>query len=351
MRQKNLTIKKVCNHLIPALILLAGGCFPAGARQITDMVGRQVMVPEAIGKVYGTSPPATYMVYAFDPGMVAGLNSPLNQSEKRYIDPRMRQLPVIGGWFGRGRTANLETLLQVRPDIILIWMWQMSPVNEKMEQALEPLGIPVVYIVLDSLADYPAAFDFLGKLFNHQERARALCRYTEKTLEAVTRIRAAIPDPDRLWVYYAEGPDGLSTECHTSVHAQLIPLSGGENVHRCSDRSTRGMQKISMEQILQYDPQVIVSHEPLFFNRVESDPRWKNIRAVRDGRICRIPRTPFNWFDRPPSFMRLLGLKWMIHQLYPKACPFDPVAETQCFYRLFLNVSLDEAAARKLLQP
>lgn len=49
--------------------------------------------------------------------------------------------------------------------------------------------------------------------------------------------------------------------------------------------------------------------------------------------------------------MRLLGLKWMANHLYPSAYPIDLVAETQRFYQLFLNVTLDEAAARRLLYP
>ncbi len=340
-----------CRYFLLLLILSAGWCHCAAARQITDMAGRQVEVPDVVRKVYGASPPATYMVYALDPGMVAGLNFPFNPSEAHYLDPRLQQLPVVGGWFGQGRIANLETLLEVRPDIILIWMWKESAINQKIEGALKPLNIPIVYIVMDSLADYPTVFRFLGKLFELNERAGTLCRYAEQTLEKAALVRAAIPVSERLSVFYAEGADGLSTECHTSVHSQLIPLSGGENVHRCKDSSSYGRQKISMEQILGYNPQVIVSHEALFFSRLADDPKWKNIRAVQDGRVYRIPRQPFNWFDRPPSFMRLLGLHWMMHRLYPKIYPVDMVVETQNFYRLFLNVVLDKAAAQALLQP
>ena len=56
-----------------------------------------------------------------------------------------------------------------------------------------------------------------------------------------------------------------------------------------------------MEQVLLYDPQVIVSDEALFFSNLADNSKWKNLRAVRDGRVYRILRTPFNWFDRPSS--------------------------------------------------
>ena len=131
----------------------------------------------------------------------------------------------------------------------------------------------------------------------------------------------------------------------------LIPLSGGENVHRCVQRTLFGMQKISIEQVLEYDPQAVVSHEEVFFERLAADPKWKGIRAVRDGRVYRIPRKPFNWFDRPPSFMRILGIQWMMRKLYPERYPLDLPAETRRFYKLFLNVDLDDAAIRELLHP
>lgn len=347
--------KKICNRLTmllaAVLILTAGRCTAAEARRITDMAGRPVSIPDKIRTVYATSPPATYMVYAMDPALVAGLNFPLNATEKQFLDPHMAKRPVIGGWYGQGRTGNLETLLQVRPDIVLIMMWQPSAINKKIERMLDPLGIPVVYLTMAVIEDYPSTFRFIGELFNRRERARSLAGYAEQTLAEANRMRAAIAPGNQVSVYYAESAGGLSTECHMSVHAQLIPLGGGLNVHRCTDRTTYGMQKISIEQVMQYDPQVIVFHEPLFRDHLSRDLRWQNIRAVREGRVYQIPRTPFNWFDRPPSFMRLLGLKWMIYHLYPKVAAGDLVAETRRFYKLFLNVDIDESTTRKLLQP
>lgn len=345
-------MKRLRNYFIVALILLWGGCFSAFARQITDMTGRRVTVPDVIRKVYGTSPPATFMVYAVDPAMLAGLNFPLNPAQKQFLAPVVDRLPVIGGQPGQGRTPNLETLLQVRPDVVLVWVrQQLSAVNEKFGRSLKPLGIPLVYMTMDSLNDYPAAFRFLGELLDRQERTQALSRYAEASLAQAARVRAAIPEAQRVSVYYAEGPNGLSTECHTSLHAELIPLCGAANVHQCQAQNARGMQKISMEQILRYDPEVIVYYEPSLHQRFAGDPRWQNIRAVKDGRIYGIPTSPFNWFDRPPSFMRLLGLKWVAHHLYPGVYPIDLCAETQLFFKLFLNVSLDKTTAQALLQP
>lgn len=354
LRCENKIFKKVVISFSQIFLVLLILYFPGGAasaREIIDMAGRHVIVPDVINKVFGSSPPATYMIYAIDPGMIAGLNFSLDSSEKQYMDERIHQLPLVGGQQGQGAALDFEVLLKVKPDIILAWMWkQLSASNEKMEQRLKTLGIPVVYIAMDSLTEYPHTFRFLGDLLNRKERAEALAIYAEQTIEETKKASSAISDKERVSVYYAEGVDGLSTECDTSLHAQLIPLSGGINVHKCNSATLYGMQKISMEQVLNYDPQMIVSHDSMFLSSIKKDVRWQNIRAVREGRVYRIPTAPFNWFDRPPSFMRLLGLKWMTSKLYPEAYPVDMNTEARRFYKLFLNATLDETMSKEILQ-
>ena len=337
--------------VLVGVLAWTGWCQSAAGRQITDMAGNIVNVPDVIEKVYGASPPATLMVYALDPGLLAGVNFPVPPSEKPFLDPRMANLPVVGGWFGQGRAANLEILAIAKPDIILVWWWRKSAMDEKICLALSPLDIPIVHLALDSLEDYPAAFEFLGDLFSRKNRAGKLSRYAESVLLAAEKLRENMPAHKKAAVYYAEDANGLSTECHSSMHAQLIQLAGGKNVHQCLQQSLDGRQQITMEQVMAYDPEVIVSHDARFLSRVTKDPRWRQIRAVKDHRVYEIPSRPFNWFDRPPSFMRLLGLSWMMSRLYPDAYPVVPEKTTREFFALFLGVDLDDGTAGKLWQP
>lgn len=310
----------------------------ADARMITDMTGRKVQVPERITRVYASSPPATYLLYAIDPALIVGLNSPLNGAEKRFLHPSLRSLPVVGSSVGQGKNLNSELLLKVRPDIVLVWGWQQPEINAKFEQIFRQLKIPTVYLRIDSLRDYPAAFSFMGDLLDRRDRGGKLRRYAEETLQTVDRAVAGIRPEQRPTVYYAEGQDGLATEREGSFHAELIGLAGGRNVHRGEALDHYGLEKVSLEQVMLYNPQVVLLQEDEFLTMVAHDPRWKSIRAVREGRFYKIPRMPFNWFDRPPSFMRLLGLRWLTNRLHPGRYPFDPLADTRRFYRLFLGM-------------
>lgn len=321
------------------------------AREIVDMSGRKVNIPDTITKVVAASPPATYLLYAVDPSLLAGINFPLWAGEKKYTVPAYSHLPVIGGLAGQGRTLNREMLFRVKPDLILFWTWRADATNDKFMAAMAPLPFPMVNVRMNSIADYPAALAFTADLVGRRERGEALRRYAQAAVDEARRIAASIPETDKVRIYYAEGTDGLSTERSQSIHAELIPLAGGINVHQGKERDHYGMEKISMEQLLLYDPQVILVKEKTFFARVFTDPRWQNLRAVRDKRVYLIPYEPFNWFDRPPSYMRLLGIKWLLHLLHPDRYPVDMVAETQSFYTLFLGVDLSKAQAKEVLSP
>ena len=56
------------------------------------------------------------------------------------------------------------------------------------------------------------------------------------------------------------------------------------------------------------------------------------MKAVKEGRVYLIARAPYNWFDRPPSFMRFMGLRWLMSCLYPAEQKTDIATEVREFY-------------------
>lgn len=338
--------------LLPGLLLLLMlTAHPASGREVTDMSGRKATIPDRVSKVVAVSPPGTYLLYAIAPEVIAGLNFPLWENEKKYTVKSYGKLPVIGGLVGQGRTINQEVLLQIKPDFVLFWAWKDDAANQQLEATLTRLHFPLVSVQLNSLDDYPEALRFLGDILNKKERGQELYRYAVDTLKEAKAVTAMIPETSKVTVYYAEGSDGLSTERAASLHAELIPFAGGINVHKGEELDHNGMDKVSMEQIIIYNPDVILVKEKSFFDTVFTDPRWQNIRAIRDKRVYLIPSVPFNWFDRPPSFMRLLGIKWLMNTLHPDLCQIDMVTETKSFYKLFLGVDLSAKEAQEVLNP
>lgn len=313
----------------------------AQAREIVDMAGRKVVVPDHIQRVYGSAPPLTVLLHAVAPDMMLGTNLTVPPEGKRYLPPKLSRLPVLGGVYGMGQAVNPEELLALKPDIALAWK---SPfVDQAMVEAtFAKIHVPVVFVSLDTLADWPAALRFTGRLLHRQAKADAVADYVARAQVRVTRAVANIPQKERLRVYYAEGPDGLSTDCNSSFHTEAIALAGGDNVYHCRPKTHMGMESVSLEQVIAFDPQVILVQDRKALAAIRQDPRWAGIGAVRNGRVYAIPRWPHNWVDRPPSLMRALGIQWLAHLFYPQRYPLDLPRETRHFYRLVLGVELSD---------
>ncbi len=345
-----LPVKRVIkNAVLLILLLFLLAALPVDAREIVDMTGRKVNVPNKIKRVYSTSPPATYMVYVLDRRLLVGLNALLKETERKYLSPDIRSLSILGGYFGQTQVANIEMIMKAKPDIIIMWSSKESPLSRKMETDMKNLGVPLIIMEINRIDDYAKGLAFLGKLLHREERAKQLVDYGEKALKEAATVTGAIPRQKAVSVYYAEGTDGLSTECDASRHAELINLAGARNVFHCSIKTDYGMERVSLEKVILYNPDVIFVQEREAYNRIRQEQRWRQIKAVKEGRVFIIPKGPFNWFDRPPSYMRYLGVKWVLSRLYPALYRIDMIKETRAFYRLFLELELNDAQVREIM--
>jgi len=329
--------------------VLVGLVLSLSAREIVDMGGKKVEIPDVITKVFGTSPPATYMIYTIDASLIVGLNfnhARGNNESSNMLDPHFMALPIVGGLQGGGNSMNRETLLSLHPDVVFLWNNDAS--SQLAQYLFESSKIPSINVDLESVESLPKAYLFFGEVLGREPRAKILSAYAsialEKTKEVVKNNASKRPV-----VYYAEGGDGLATECDQSFHYEAIKFAGGINPHQCPSKSGLGLEKVSLEQVILYNPDIIVAQEREFFEKVKSDSRWQSIKAVKDGNVFLVPKVPFNWIDRPPSFMRLLGVRWLTHILYNSPRPEQFQQEMREFYKLFLNIDLTDAQIRQIL--
>ncbi|KLK88890.1 iron ABC transporter substrate-binding protein [Methanoculleus sediminis] len=324
---------------------------PAENRTITDMAGRTVVVPSEIESILCTSPPSTMLVYMIAPGRLAGWNfAPV----KEYTPGRYAALPVVGGWFGK-ETGNYETFISMHPDIIVEGYTTdggaaLASVAER-QRKMGPIPVVAVEDTVNATG-YSAPIRFMGDLLGEEEQAEAMIAYYEGVLATVTERVASIPDDERVAVYYAEGPKGLMTDPSGSQHADLIDLCGGRNVADCPITPGMGMTEVSMEQVIAWDPEVILAAEPAFYATVRTDPLWQDITAVKTGRVYLIPETAFGWIDRPPGINRIVGIPWTARTLYPDLFQdMDLESLVREYHEIFIHVSLSDDRIREILNP
>jgi iron complex transport system substrate-binding protein len=155
-----------------------------------------------------------------------------------------------------------------------------------------------------------------------------------------------IPQDERPRVYYARGPRGLETGLGGSINVETLEFLGARNV---AGDQKGGLATVSVEQVLAWNPAIIVTIDRDFAANVGSDPQWAGVAAVRDRRVHLSPKLPFGWVDFPPSVNRLIGLWWLAKILYPNYFPEDMRGLTRDFYSKFYHVTPQDADIERVL--
>lgn len=342
-------LKKFTSLLLSLVIIFTFyGCSPKSTptinnnRTITDQAGRDVEIPSKIEKIYCTSPLGSVFIYSLCPEKLAAWNSKISEKSLEYLLPDISNLPVAGSLQGK-KSGNIEEIAKLKPDIVI----SMGDINDLTISGVEKFqkqsNIP--FILVDGKMDkLPEAYRFVGNLLDKKDEAEKLAKYCEKVLKESDEIVKSVKDNEKVKVYYAEGPKGLETDPEGSLHSEVIKYAGGKNV---ADFPVKhgARNTVSMEQIISWDPDVIVADSNVF-----NDNSWEQLSAVKENRIYIIPSLPFSWFDKPPSINRLLGIKWFQSCLYPDLYNGDITEDTKEFFKLFYHKELSNDEVNNLLK-
>src|SRR5882724_8759458 len=182
----------------------------AQSATVTDGAGRPVRVPAQVQRVFPAGPPAAIFLYTLAPELLLGWPRANRRDEREFLLPDVGGRPEVGRITGRGNTANLETVLALKPDLILDFGSVNPTYISLADRVQEQTGIP--YALLDGRFDgIAAAYRTLGALIGRREQGEDLARYTDEALHSTTDRIAAVPKGNRPRVYFARGPRGLET--------------------------------------------------------------------------------------------------------------------------------------------
>lgn len=319
-----------------------------------DMAGREVQVPKVVRHAYATSQIGIIQLYSLNPDKLAGWMFPLGEVERAWIPARYQDKPILGGWSGKNGTANVEEIIRAHPDVIFSAGLTDDLARAQSDRLQRQTGIPVV--MLDTpLTGMDKAYLEMGRLIGEADRAGELAAYCRQTLQRIGQQVAQVPADARRRVYYAEGPKGLETDPSGSMHAEVLDFVNGINVADVPMVRGFGRAEVSIEQVYRWDPDLIlVGYDKMaddgFYGSLPRSPAWQPLRAVREQAVVQIPYQPFDWFDRPPSVNRLMGVVWLANLLYPQWVTLDLPEEIRRFYRLFYHLTLSDAQIETLLR-
>ncbi|MDR1821698.1 MAG: ABC transporter substrate-binding protein [Oscillospiraceae bacterium] len=313
----------------------------------TDSAGREVLIPKDVTRVAPSGAVATMFLSTIAPEYMVSVASTPSSAQYRYMPKELMTLPTTGQMYGSKSTINLEALLTAAPQVIIDLGDKKEGIGKDMDRLQKQTGIPVIFIEAD-LDDMAAAYRSLGLILSEKAaRGEEIASLIDETVSAAAANAAKIPEEERISVMYTSGTSGLATNAQGSTQAQVIPLIGAKNAIAVNEVSDRGGGNIiSMEELYNFDPEVIIFAAGSVYDTAGNDRVWQELSAIKNGRYYEIPGMPYNWMSSPPSINMVLGIWWLGNLLYPDVYDYDIAEKAQECFRVFwqYDLSVEEAA-------
>ena len=187
-----------------------------------------------------------------------------------------KALPRVGdAW-----RVDMEQVLALRPDVVLAWPTGTPAATIG---RLRQLGLEVIEVPTQSLAEVPAALRQVGRIAGTADVAEQAARDFE-TRVAQQRLRYSQRSPLTVFIEIDDEP--IYTVNGRHVISEIVELCGGHNVFAALPQLA---PSISAESVLAADPQVIVSTDDTLADPLAQWRRWPRMRAVRAGTIYALP--------------------------------------------------------------
>jgi iron complex transport system substrate-binding protein len=301
--------------VFPLVLILIGSTAMAALpmKTVTDRNGRTVQVPlepKRIACFFGPSYEKVFLLGSGD--KVATMS--LKQSPWAHkINPGLKKAVVMPSY----NDPDVEQILQLGVDLVFYWQWPQQ--TEKMASA----GIPVVcpydprkpLSSLEFMQRFKEEIRFYGEVLGPKARkiAESYCSYYDEKMKRVVSITAKVPDSKRPRVYYIAGRGVFATQGGAGIGRWLLDLAGGNMVSKGLDQN---FVDVSMEQVIAWNPDVILVGGQASPDTILSDPRWKSIRAVRENRVYPCPEGVFLWGNG--SSESHLFVMWLAKIFHPE---------------------------------
>ena len=241
-----------------------------------------------------------------------------------YIPPEVKNKTIVGSNF---KGLTWETVVGLKPDLIIIDWYGGKYADAETIKKAEELGIPVIALTARTVEDNVRVVRLLGKVFNREKKANELADWMEDKLKAVEETASKIPEGERKNVLLISAPKDttgpVTVYAKGSAWASMVQLVGAHNLAFDVNFNTQ-WPKLDIEKIIAYwgnDTDVLIvtsfSQKELenAVRNIKNDPRWRQIKAVREGHVYGILAGSRGYLDWGPRI--IVGLYQMANLIYP----------------------------------
>ena len=193
----------------------------------------------------------------------------------------VKALPVVGG----GLDPNIEAIVALRPDVVLM------ATSSRAQARLESLGLKVVALEPKTYADVQRVLGKVGQVLGVAD-ALQVWRVIDAGVQAAAQSLPAAARGTRVYFEvnsgpYAAGPSSFIGETLARLGAgNIVPAALGP------------FPKLNPEFVVRADPDLIMVGARSA-DGLATRPGWSQMRALREGRLCRFDAAQSDVLIRP----------------------------------------------------
>ena len=242
---------------------------------LTDDFGDPLVIGTPPRRIVSLNPTTTELLFAIGAGSrVTGRTS---------YDLYPKEVLAVPD-LGPGLRPNVEAVLNTHPDLVILYA---SADNRDAARRLRASGVTTAAYRIDRIADMARVTRVLGRLIGDTASAERTVDSVQATLRRVRAQTSALPRPTVIWHLW-ETP--LLAVGGGSFLNELLEIAGARNVFA---EIPQPSPAVSFEELLRRDPDLVLA-SPATRLRMTADPRWRTLRAVRDGRVLVFDTTIIN---------------------------------------------------------
>ena len=276
-------------------LLLLAGCAPAnsagGGYTFTDDTGAVVTVPEKPETV------AVLLSSLADLWITAGGQVDITVGET--VERGFADSSVILVDAGAGKTIDIEGLIAARPDYVIY----SADLSGQLECAdtLRTAGIPAAGFAVETFDDYLRVLKIFTDILDTPERYEQHGTALKTEIDGlIAAARARENQPDILFV--RAGSSARYTKAKTAENHFVCGMLKDLGTFNIAEKAPILLDGLSIEEILISDPDFILfttmgdeEAGQSYMESLISDPVWKTLTAVKEGRVYQLPKENFQY--------------------------------------------------------
>ncbi len=260
------------------LLLLLGSDCALAAYPVSffDSRGSHIMLQKKPHNVVSLVPAVTEIIFRLGAGdCLAGVT--LHDS----LPPESNYNSIVGGFVA----PSLSHIEAIQPDVLFV-----SSMHQRISNSLAEHGCQTVELDSRSISDLYRNIRLLGAIFDKETKAEEIIEGIRNELALISKKVEKIPANRRKRVMrvMGTGQNSLMAPGDDSFQNEFIRSAGGAP----PQFGKKGEAVyVTLEEWKRFDPEVIYvcGSGPKAIDRFLSQPGWKDVQAVRGGKVFSFP--------------------------------------------------------------